>query len=266
MRTSSSLRYVDGKLVSAETRGDGVIGEDVLHNALTIPTIPHRINYKDELIVDGEIVCLRTDFEDFQETYKNPRNFASGSIRLLDSSECAKRKLTFIAWDMIKGFDDLTIFSEKLIALKSLGFFVVPFIRTSIIDQEVIDVVGGLSYKMAIPLDGVVFKFEDIAYGKAQGETTHHFKNAIAFKFYDESYETNLKDILWTMGRTGVLTPVAVFDPIDIDGSVVERASLHNLSILKETLGTKPFKGQQIRVSKMNMVIPQIVDADKNFD
>lgn len=256
-----SLRYINGKLVSAETRGNGVIGEDVLHNALTIPTIPHRINYEDELIVDGEIVCLLNDFEQFSEEYKNPRNFASGSIRLLDAKECANRKLTFVAWDVIKGFDDNNSFSDRLMKLRELGFFIVPFIKTYNIDDGLIDVVKTISNKAYVPIDGLVFKFDDIAYGKAQGETAHHFKNAIAYKFYDEIYGTILRNISWTMGRTGVLTPVAVFDAIDIEGSMVERANLHNVSIMKETLGT-PWNGQSIGVFKANMIIPQIGWAD----
>ena len=256
-----SLRYIDGRLVSAETRGNGVIGEDVLHNALTIATIPHRINYTDELIVDGEIVCLTCDFQEFAEEYKNPRNFAAGSIRLLDSTECAKRRLTFVAWDAITGLTDKVLFSDRLQALKQLGFFVVPFILCYEIDTNVIDIVKTLSNKLYIPMDGLVFKFNDTIYGKAQGETAHHFKNAIAYKFYDEIYSTTLKDIEWSMGRTGVLTPVAVFEPIEIDGSVVERASLHNLSILKETLNI-PWRGQRIGIFKANMIIPQIGEAD----
>lgn len=256
-----SLRYINGRLVSAETRGNGVIGEDVLHNALTIATIPHRIDYTDELIIDGEIVCLTCDFKDFAEEYKNPRNFAAGSIRLLDAKECAKRKLTFVAWDAIVGLDDKVLFSDRLQELKHLGFFVVPFVLCNEIDENVIDIIKTLSNKLYIPLDGLVFKFNNTIYGKAQGATAHHFKNALAYKFYDEIYPTKLRDIEWSMGRTGVLTPVAVFDPIDIDGSVVERASLHNLSVLKETLFI-PWKGQPIGIFKANMIIPQIGQAD----
>jgi len=257
-----SLRYVDGKLISAETRGNGIIGEDVFHNALTIPTIPHRINYKDELIIDGEIVCLLKDFEQFSEEYKNPRNFAAGSIRLLDSQECEKRKLTFIAWDVIKGFNEVKTFCEKLSNLKQLGFFVVPFVKAYEIDNNLIDVIKTLTNKLFIPIDGVVFKFDNIAYGQAQGETAHHFKNAIAYKFYDEVYATKLKDIEWSMGRTGILTPVAIFDPVDIDGATVERASLHNISILRSLLGDTPWRGQPIEVYKANMIIPQIATAE----
>lgn len=260
-----SLRYINGKLVSAETRGDGVTGEDVLHNALTIPSIPHRIKYTDELIVDGEIVCLYNDFIKFENEYKNPRNFAAGSIRLLDAEECSKRRLTFIAWDVIKGFKEYNSFGRKMIELKDLGFFTVPMITVSpgLINQSLIDEIEQKSINEFIPFDGVVFKFNDIAYGQAQGETTHHFKNAIAYKFYDEMYDTILRDIVWTMGRTGVLTPVAIFDPVDIDGAKVEKANLHNLNIMKEILNN-PYKGQKIKVFKANMIIPQVGWADKD--
>ena len=256
-----SLRYINGRLVSAETRGNGVIGEDVLHNAMTVTTIPHRIDYNNELVVDGEIVCLTNDFREFAEEYKNPRNFAAGSIRLLDSNECAKRKLTFIAWDVIKGFDDKPLFSDRIKSLKRLGFSIVPHMVCSKIGENTVDIIKTLSVSHHIPFDGIVFKFNDIIYGRAQGETAHHFKNAIAYKFYDEIYPTKLKDIEWSMGRTGVLTPVAIFEPIDIEGTMVERASLHNLSILKETLNI-PWKGQQVGIFKANMIIPQIATAD----
>lgn len=267
-----SLKYVDGRLVSAETRGDGIIGEDILHNALVIPSIPKRIKYKGDLIIDGEIVCLKKDFHSFETEYKNCRNFAAGSIRLLDSKECEKRKLTFIVWDVIEGFKDLIPpFSDKrndLIYLlnlaKDYGFEIVPKIMCDVWQDDLskyINIIKDISSKMSIPIDGVVFKFNDPVYGEAKGKTAHHFKNAIAYKFYDEIYPTILRDISWTMGRTGVLTPVAVFDTIQIDGSEVSRANLHNLSILKDTLNT-PWRGQTIYVYKANMIIPQIHNAD----
>lgn len=271
-----SLKYQNGKLVSAETRGDGTIGEDILHNALVISSIPNRIKYNNELILDGEIVCLEKDFIPFKKEYKNSRNFAAGSIRLLDSKECEKRKLTFIVWDVIKGFEDIfpsydmknNSFIDKLDIAKTYGFNIVPgtFCQPWQPNlSENINSIKELTQNMSIPIDGIVFKFNDIAYGKAQGETAHHFKNAIAYKFYDETYATTLRNIEWSMGRTGILTPVAVFDTIDIDGSEVSRANLHNLSIMEKILGTKPFKGQKIWVAKMNMIIPQIVKAEKNF-
>lgn len=259
-----SLKYINGRLASAETRGNGIIGEDIFHNALVLQSIPNRINYTDELIIDGEIVCLYPDFIKFENEYKNPRNFAAGSIRLLDSKECATRQLTFIAWDVIKGFDNCDTFTHKMLNIQDLGFIIVPMISINPegLNESTIDCIKKFSNDANIPMDGVVFKYENIKYGQAQGETAHHFKNAIAYKFYDETYPTILKDIEWSIGRTGGLTPIAVFNTVQIDGSEVSRANLHNLSIMEKILGTKPFKGQKIWVAKMNMIIPQIQKAD----
>ncbi|MBR2506755.1 MAG: NAD-dependent DNA ligase LigA [Bacilli bacterium] len=264
-----SLRYLNGVLVSAETRGDGKIGENILHNAVVIPSIPKSISYKGELVVDGEVICKYNDFKTFEEEYKNPRNFAAGSIRLLDANECGLRKLTFVAWDMVKGYEENNSFANRLYHLSQLGFEIVPHL---VIDEEeepytyddetyLLNQADHYHY----PIDGIVFKFNDIEYGKKQGQTAHHFKNAIAYKFFDEVYPTTLKSIEYTMGRTGKLTPIAIFDTIEIDGAEVSRASLHNISVLKETLG-RPYVGQKIEVYKANQIIPQIYSADKNIE
>ena len=271
-----SLRYLDGKLVSAETRGNGQVGEDILHNALVVKNIPKRINYQNELIVDGEIICTYKDFEPFAAEYKNPRNFASGSIRLLDNSECAKRNLTFIAWDIVKGFDEekensklLTGYyseklSDKLLEADALGFTIVPF-EVNLSEYKNIEQIMEVVKKSSsmFPIDGLVFKYNDCDKYIAAGRTEHHFKGGLAYKFYDECYKTTIEDIEWTMGRTGVLTPVAILAPIEIDGSVVSRASLSNISILKETLG-RPYKGQKVWVSKRNMIIPKIERTEED--
>lgn len=272
-----SLTYRNGELVSAETRGNGLVGEDILHNARVLPSIPYKIPYMDELVIDGEIICTYTDFEKFSSDYKNPRNFAAGSIRLLDSKECSNRNLTFVAWDVITpmhcGDREWTV-SQKLGYIKNCGFTIVPYatgpafyvddteVEMDMLIEQVTQMAQGYSY----PIDGAVIKFNDCAYGRSLGETTHHFKNALAYKFYDETYQTSLLDIEWTMGRTGVLTPVAVFEPIDVDGSTVERASLHNVSILNETLHGWGYKGQKVEVFKANMIIPQIASAEKPED
>ena len=258
-----SLTYENGKLISAETRGDGIVGEDITHNALVIPSIPNRINYSERLVIDGEIICTYYDFENFKDEYKNPRNFASGSIRLLDSKECANRKLTFVAWDVIEGMSG-KLLTENLYNLKEFGFVIVPIAIGETVEDE-INIATDVAHSLGYPIDGVVFKFNDIEYGKSLGATDHHFKNAIAYKFYDEEYETRLITIHWTMGRTGILTPVAVFEPIEIDGTIVERASLHNYSIMREVLGSCAYVGQKIKVYKANQIIPQISDAVK-FD
>ena len=265
-----SLKYMNGKLISAETRGNGLVGENILHNAKIIPSIPKEIPYKGELIVDGEIICKWDDFKTFEEEYKNPRNFAAGSIRLLSAKECGLRKLTFIAWDVIKGLEESNSVFEKLNILDDFGFETVPSFlihEDQLIENQIfewlVEKLKNIANNYGYPIDGIVFKFDDIEYGKSLGSTAHHFKNAIAYKFYDEVYETQLLDIEWTMGRTGVLTPVAVFKPIDIDGSVIERASLHNISIMTDILGDIPHKFQRINVFKANMIIPQIESADR---
>ena len=256
-----SLTYENGRLISAETRGDGAVGEDITHNALVIPSIPNRINYSERLVIDGEIVCTYYDFENFKDEYKNPRNFASGSIRLLDSKECANRKLTFVAWDIIEGMSG-KLLTENLQELNKLGFNVVPITVSDTVEVQ-IDTIKDFAKVFGFPIDGVVFKFNDIEYGKSLGETDHHFKNAIAYKFYDDTYSTRLKTIQWTMGRTGVLTPVAVFEPVEIDGTTVERASLHNYSVMKDVMGDCAYVGQRIEVYKANQIIPQIASAIK---
>ena len=262
-----SLTYENGVLTKAETRGNGIIGEDILHNIYTVKNVPIEIPYKEKLVVDGEIICRKDDFIPFEKEYKNPRNFAAGSIRLLSSKECQTRNLSFIAWEMIEGYSNYNSFRDKLVELMHLGFEIVPFVTSQNHDSidSVIFALKELNkeLKLVYPIDGYVFKFDDIDFGKKQGQTDHHFKNAIAYKFYDEIYETNLKNIEWTMGRTGVLTPVAVFDPIDIDGSTVERASLHNLSILKEKLGQHPYEGQKLWICKKNQIIPYVEKAEK---
>ena len=256
-----SLTYENGRLVSAETRGDGAVGEDITHNALVIPSIPNRINYSERLVIDGEIVCTYYNFENFKDEYKNPRNFASGSIRLLDSKECANRKLTFVAWDVIEGMSG-KLLTENLQELDKLGFNVVPITVSDTVEVQ-IDTIKDFAKVFSFPIDGVVFKFNDIEYGKSLGATDHHFKNAIAYKFYDDTYSTRLKTIQWTMGRTGVLTPVAVFEPVEIDGTTVERASLHNYSVMKDVMGDCAYVGQRIEVYKANQIIPQIASAIK---
>ena len=256
-----SLKYENGKLVSAETRGNGKVGENILHNARVIPSIPKIIPYKDSLVIDGEIICTKEDFKEFENDYANPRNFAAGSIRLLDSNECSKRKLRFIAWDVIEGLNDGKYLSDKFVTLRNFGFTIVPYCGYD--DQERdIEEITQMAEEFKYPIDGVVFKFDDVEYGRSLGQTSHHFKNALAFKFADDTMETELIDIEWTMGRTGVLTPVAIFNPIELEGSIVSRASLHNISIMEEILG-KPYVGQKVWVSKRNMIIPQIERAEK---
>lgn len=267
-----SLTYRDGKLVRAETRGNGEIGEDVTHNAFVVPSIPKYISHKEPLVVEGEIICKYDFFEKIQEDseYKNPRNYAAGSIRLLSSEECSNRGLTFVAWD-IRNKVNLFL-SDKLDYLKkSLGFETVPYVicanhSSSDFTYDVETAINSIKEKSAIlqyPIDGVVFKYDMVEEYEAAGRTDHHFKGGLAYKFYDEEYETRLKTITYDVSRNGILTPVAVFEPIDIDGTTVSRASLHNMSVMYDTLGRDPYRGERIKVIKANMIIPQITWADK---
>lgn len=259
-----ALTYLNGELVRAETRGNGVIGEDITHNAMVISSIPKKIEYKDKLTVFGEIICKYDDFELFSNLYKNPRNFAAGSIRLLDAKECAKRKLTFVAWDAIAPADECNSLADLLDELKKWGFIIVPYIKIDpiIITGELINFhinwVKTRCQANNYPIDGLVIKYDNIMLGQTLGHTEHHFNNALAFKFYDEEYETTLIDIEWSMGRTGVLTPIAIFEPVDIDGSTVSRASLHNLSIMEELSGGFERRGDTLFIYKANMIIPQV--------
>ena len=279
-----SLRYVKGKLVSAETRGNGEIGEDVLHTVKTFTNVPLTIDWEDELIVDGEAIITWEDFEvinkpliekaieeatkmgltgkEFDKyikdnSYANPRNLASGSTRLLDAAIASERKLQFIAWKVVKGIANNS-FRTRLMNLKGLGFTVVPY---SAVYPDPIDLghiirdLTVVAIRFGYPIDGLVFGFDDVAYGDSLGATGHHLKSQLAFKFEDEVYETELLAIDWTMGKTGVLTPTAIFEPVEIDGTIVERASVHNVSILTE-LDLQI--GDRIEVYKANQIIPQI--------
>lgn len=259
-----SLEYEDGKLIHAETRGNGVIGEDIFHNALVIPSIPKLIPYYEHLIVDGEIICTDKDFEEFSADFSNSRNFASGSIRLLDSKECEKRKLTFVVWNIVDGFNSENSFISKLEKLNTLGFKVVPW--TSSFDLDSKDFLIDKAKELGYPIDGLVGRFEDISYGQSLGETAHHSKAAFAFKFFDETYPTHLINIEWTMGRTGVLTPVAVFEPIEIDNAIIERASLHNISIMEQLNEGIAHKGDILYIYRANMIIPQVEEWESNDD
>lgn len=257
-----SLTYENGELISAETRGNGIIGEDILNNVLVLSSIPKKIPNKELTIIDGEIICRKDIFDKYYASeYKHPRNFASGNIRQLNNKDVGK--LDFVAWDLIKGCDDIDFTMWRLEKLDEWGFMTVPRIGDAETVSDAIEYMNKLKELTTFPIDGYVFKFESKKYGESLGRTDHHFKNAIAYKFYDEEYETRLKYIDYDVSRNGILTPVAVFDPIDLDGSIVERASLHNMSIMKEVLGATPYNGEKIWVIKSNMIIPQITRADK---
>ena len=277
-----SLRYLNGQLVSAETRGNGEIGEDILHCAKTIKNIPLRIECLDEVIVDGEVIIPYDEFERINSTlpddkkYKNPRNLASGSIRQLDSEIAAKRGMQFIAWKLVKGWMSCTntrhymsknLFKDRLWLLDRLGFDVVSWIEipahviSNNFIQNNINLIKKLSLEASHPIDGCVFSYDDIAYGDSLGATGHHLRSQLAFKFYDELYPTRLQYIDWTIGKSAQLTPTAVFETVEIDGADVSRASLHNISIIKN-LGLT--NGCTVNVFKANQIIPQIDSCEND--
>lgn len=263
---SVRLTYENGKLVRGETRGNGIEGSDITEHVKQFTNVPLTIAKEDTYVVDGEAIITEEDFlainaalPEGEELYKNSRNLASGTLSLLDTALVKERKLRFVLWDVIKG-EANNSFVESLNLAESLGFTVVPYqfvedtLNGDLIDfynDRILDRAKELGY----PCDGVVWKFDDIAYGETKGQTSHHFCNAVAYKFKDETYETTLKEIQWTMGKTGTLTPVAIFQPVEIDGTTVERASVHNVSILTQ-LDLRP--GDTIAVYKANMIIPQV--------
>lgn len=262
------LTYEDGELVQAETRGNGELGELITHNAKVFDNIPLHIDRAGHFEVEGEAIITYKDFEDInaglsdEQKYKNPRNLAAGSVRQLDSNIAKERHLKFIAWKIPEDGEHNTM-RERLDYAEALGFDVVPRLCVTHIENEhVINILKIQANNLGYPIDGMVVTYDDIKYGESLGMTGHHPKHSIAFKFYDETVETELLDIEWTMGKTGVLTPVAVFNPVEIEGTTVERANLHNISVMFGLSNYKPwYKGMRIFVYKANMIIPQVASV-----
>lgn len=268
---SVRLVYENGELVSANTRGDGYIGGDITEHAHYIQGIPLIIPKSGHVVIDGEVVILKKDFD--SKRFKNQRNAAAGALALLDMNEVKSRKLSFIVWDIISTDNEYKFYHKKLwTAWQDFNFMIVPHDiltakKTSTEEiQKVIDYCIKTAEKIGCPCDGVVFKYDNIEYGESLGATAHHFRDAIAWKPAVKTYSSRLRYIDWTMGRTGVLTPVAVFDPIEIDGAEVSRASLHNVSIMKETLGDCAYVGEPVEVYKSNLIIPQIYSAGPKYN
>lgn len=253
-----SLTYKDGKLIKAETRGDGRVGENILHNALVVKNIPKQIHFLDEITIDGEIICRWDDFESFSNEFKNPRNFATGSIRLLDASKCATRKLSFVAWDVFGLEEDLL--SERLNRISDWGFTVVPYATGNSLNyQTTIEFFQNQAKIYKYPIDGLVIKVDSDKERKVFSDTSHHLGGAIALKFYDEEATSNLINIEYEPSRTGILTPVAVFEPVELEGSIVSRASLHNISIMEKLSGGQAYLGDTLTIIKANQIIPQVI-------
>lgn len=264
------LTYETGRLVEAATRGDGDEGEVITHNTSGITGIPVQIPYTGRLVVTGEAFIRPIDFEVLKaklldsngKPYKNGRNLAAGSVRLLDAAACRDRKVVFMPFSVLEGYPDMTTKSQKLSQLPALGFSICKFLvskrpltRDEI--EQAIQQLQQFAKTNGIPIDGIVMSYNDIAFSKSCGRTSHHYKDGMAFKFEDELYESRLLCIEWTPTRSGEIAPVAVFDTVEIDGCEVSRASLHNLSFI-EDLELMP--GNRILVSKRNMIIPHIED------
>ena len=261
------LTYENGSLQKAVTRGNGEIGEVVTANAKTFINLPLRIPFKGKMIVRGEAVISYSDFEQMNEEiadadarYKNPRNLCSGSVRQLDSSITASRNVRFYAFSLedIPELDFQNSNEEKFKWLSSQGFQVVPY--KIAYRRNMADIVQCYAKEIEsfdIPSDGLVLLMDDIAYGRSLGRTAKFPKNSIAFKWKDEIAQTTLTEVEWSPSRTGLINPVAIFDPVELEGTTVSRASLHNISIIESLkLGI----GDTIAVYKANMIIPQIAE------
>ena len=261
------LTYDNGELVKAVTRGNGYVGEVITNNAKVFKNVPHRIAFKGKLTLRGEAVIKYSDFnalnnqiENSEAKYKNPRNLCSGSVRQLNNAVTAERNVFFFAFTLVvaEGEDFHNSRMQQFEWLRSQGFDVVEHVQ---VDRESLpSYVSKFAERITendFPSDGLVLILEDIAYGESLGTTAKFPRNAIAFKWADEIRETHLLDVEWSASRTGLINPIAVFEPVELEGTTVSRASLHNISILRALqLG----RGDLIQVYKANMIIPQIAE------
>ena len=261
------LTYGDGKLQKAVTRGNGVVGEVITNNARVFKNIPLQISFKGELVLRGEAIITYSDFEKINEEiedvdarYKNPRNLCSGSVRQLNNEITDRRNVHFYAFSLVRaqGVDFQNSREKQFQWLRDQGFDVVEYrmVTRDTLDKAM-DYFAGQVAKNDFPSDGLVALYDDIAYGDSLGSTAKFPRNSYAFKWKDETRETTLKEIEWSPSRTGLINPVAIFEPVELEGTTVSRASVHNISIMKELqLGI----GDRIQVYKANMIIPQIAE------
>ncbi|MDO4545248.1 MAG: NAD-dependent DNA ligase LigA, partial [Bacillota bacterium] len=259
------LTYQDGKLAKAVTRGDGVTGEVITGNARVFDNIPLTIPEKEEVVLRGEAVISYEDFEQINKTlddadakYKNPRNLCAGTVRQLNNEIVAQRHVKFFAFSLARGAWGFARRQEQLEWIKTQGFETVDYVKVTsgTVEAAVADFAERIA-DFPLPSDGLVLIFDDIAYGDSLGATAKFPRDSIAFKWRDEMKETHLQQILWNVSRTGLINPIAIFEPVELEGTTVSRASVHNLSIVKElALGA----GDEIRVYKANMIIPQIAE------
>lgn len=273
---TTSLHYINGKLIGAETRGDGMRGTECLQNVLTMKNVPKEIPYKDELIIDGETIIGWDTFREINDKlsedkkYKHPRNLVSGSLQLLDSKEAANRNMRFVAWRVIKGFEH-KMPSKDLFEAKDIGFEIIPILKSPRINQKkelviLLNQIRESANSHNIPYDGAVMAIDDYKIAKSMGRTDKFFRHSMAYKYEDELFETVLTDIEWNTSKTGLINPVAIFEPVDLNGAITTRATLHNITYIKDMmLGI----GDRIRVYRSNMVIPKVhdsIDKSGNFN
>ncbi len=261
------LTYRDGKLAKAVTRGNGEVGEVITNNARVFKNVPVSIPYQGELVLRGEAVITYSDFykineeiEEAEAKYKNPRNLCSGSVRQLNNEITAKRNVQFFAFSLVKAenVDFENSHEKQLCWLKRQGFDIVEYEIVTAEDLE--ESVQRFASKVEtndFPSDGLVVLYDDIAYGESLGRTAKFPRNSMAFKWADEIRETTLREIEWSPSRTGLINPVAIFEPVELEGTTVSRASVHNISVME---GLELGLGDTIEVYKANMIIPQIAE------
>lgn len=264
------LTYNDGSLISAVTRGNGEIGEDITHNCKVFKNIPLKIPFKEELIIRGEALISFKDFEninenlDITEKYKNPRNLCSGTVRQLNNEITKDRNVSFLAFSLVNCNKQFNLKSEQLKFLNSLGFETVEFtlVNKDNVEKTILDFEHKVKTNK-FATDGLVITFDNISYSNSLGETSKFPKDSIAFKWADDLATTTLLEVEWNTSRTGLINPVAIFEPVELEGTTVNRASLHNISIIKNLkLGI----GDTIKVYKANMIIPQVAENETNSD
>ncbi|WP_313342272.1 NAD-dependent DNA ligase LigA [Sedimentibacter sp.] len=261
------MTYLDGKLIKAVTRGNGEVGEVITNNARVFTNIPLNISFRGSLVLRGEAVISYPDFEkinneitDVTLKYKNPRNLCSGSVRQLNNKITAERNVRFYAFSLVKadGMDFKNSRTEQLIWLKNQGFGVVEYKKVNYLNlQDTVIYFEEQVTDNELPSDGLVLMYDNISYGESLGATSKFPRDSIAFKWRDEIKETKLLEIEWSASRTGLINPIAIFEPVELEGTTVSRASVHNLSIMENLeLGI----GDTVSVYKANMIIPQISD------
>lgn len=259
------LDYENGELVAAGTRGDGEVGEDITHNIPAFLNVPLKISHKDRLSVSGEAFIFRDKFDEMnkllpdEKKYKGPRNLAAGTVRAFEPRLCRERGVNFYAFNVLEGFEGITSKLERLDMLEELGFSVCRrMMLKKDIDakqlEDLFDEMKAEAERAKFPIDGMVIQYDDVAFSKSLGHTGHHYRDGYAYKYEDDLYETTLREIIWNTSRSGMLAPVAVFDAVEIEGSITH-ATLHNVTYIKQL---QLNIGDRILISKRNMIIPAV--------